>query len=43
MADKLTVERRSWNMSKIRSEDTTIETKVRAMAIPSRISLQEKR
>ena len=29
MADKLTVERRSWNMSKIRSKDTTIETKVR--------------
>lgn len=29
MADKLTPERRSWNMSKIRGKDTKIEIKVR--------------
>lgn len=29
MSDKLTAERRSWNMSRIRSKDTKIEVKVR--------------
>ena len=29
MADKLTPEKRSWNMSRIRGKDTSIEVKVR--------------